>query len=527
LVRQLDCSEIETTISGWNTVKMEGKAPDSVEGYASCTWEGKNSALFSGGCDVDGVVNNDIFLLHVGPPGPQCQGYWRVLKQFPSSIFQGDGFCERKNHSITHRPRTSSFWVFGGRDQEGNLLNDLHVFDIDEEQFTCPQSLNEAPVPRENHSACFVADRYLVVYGGTDAEGAVIEHAAVYDVSTAMWRTVHGIQPRAFHKQCTHGGTLYVMGGQGKGGERAPAAPLKSEIYPFAQKSCMDFLGNNAQVISAKPTAQIQAIRTKFTLEAVVMPRSFSTHAPIITRTDSSFRSGFGLVGLEHPAFKGDAEEGPMIHFFVGNWSPSGGGQEVHARVEYDTWIHVAGVYTGTELRIYINGSFKDQLDFILTEEEAEAIQAKGDVTLGAIPGKYAFDGYIDECRIWDVDRLEEEVKENMNTPVAYNTAGLLGQWTFNEGAGELIIDSSGHRNHALFERYAGGVELRRVQSRRPNLEPDRSAREKLIDANFLKLQKWKKAFEERNGRAATKADLMLADPEIKNLAGRMGELGV
>ena len=38
-------------------------------------------------------------------------------------------------------------------------------------------------------------------------------------------------------------------------------------------------------------------------------------------------RCGFGLVGLEHPAFKGDAEEGPMIHFFVGNWSPSGGGQ--------------------------------------------------------------------------------------------------------------------------------------------------------------------------------------------------------
>eukprot|EP00966_Prymnesium_polylepis_P070037 1628419-Prymnesium_polylepis.1 len=43
-----------------------------------------------------------------------------------------------------------------------------------------------------------------------------------------------------------------------------------------------------------------------------------------------------------------------------------------------------------------------------------------------------------------------------------------------------------------------------------------------MIDANFLKLQKWRKAFEERNGRPATKADIMLADPEIKNLAQRM-----
>jgi len=45
-----------------------------------------------------------------------------------------------------------------------------------------------------------------------------------------------------------------------------------------------------------------------------------------------------------------------------------------------------------------------------------------------------------------------------------------------------------------------------------------------LIDANFLKLQKWRKAFEERNGRAATKADIMLADPEIMGLARRLGE---
>ena len=52
-----------------------------------------------------------------------------------------------------------------------------------------------------------------------------------------------------------------------------------------------------------------------------------------------------------------------------------------------------------------------------------------------------------------------------------------------------------------------------------------RSAREKMIDANFLKLQKWRKAFESSNGRPATKADIMLADPEIKNLALRMGEL--
>lgn len=246
-----------------------------------------------------------------------------------------------------------------------------------------------------------------------------------------------------------------------------------------------------------------------------------------------------------------------MIHFFVGNWSPSGAGQVtgcddvlcttillslalltfssflslyrlqvVHAKIEYDTWIHVAGVYNGSELKLYINGSFKDQFDFPATEEEMEGMQPKGDLAIGGLPqGKYAFDGYIDECRLWAAERLEEDIRMNMNTPMEHGTQHLIGQWTFNEGAGDVIVDSSGCRNHASFERYAGGVELRRVQSRRPHLAPDKSAREKLIDANFLKMQKWKKTFEERNGRPPTKADLMLAEPDIKALAQRTGEL--
>ena len=53
-----------------------------------------------------------------------------------------------------------------------------------------------------------------------------------------------------------------------------------------------------------------------------------------------------------------------------------------------------------------------------------------------------------------------------------------------------------------------------------------KTEREKHIDACFLKLQKWKRAFEEKNGRECTKADIMLADPEIATIAKRLGELG-
>ena len=63
----------------------------------------------------------------------------------------------------------------------------------------------------------------------------------------------------------------------------------------------MDFLGNNSQIVSVKPTPPILGIRCNFTLEAIICPRSFSTYAPIITKTDSAFRCGFGLVRLPPP----------------------------------------------------------------------------------------------------------------------------------------------------------------------------------------------------------------------------------
>ena len=90
----------------------------------------------------------------------------------------------------------------------------------------------------------------------------------------------------------------------------------------------------------------------------------------------------------------------------------------------------------------------------------------------------------------------------------------------------QVVIDSSGARNHASFDRYAGGVELRRVQSRRPHLEAFKTEREKHIDQNFEMLQAWKDEFERDNGRAPTKAEIMM-HPEMGAVARRLGEFGV
>jgi hypothetical protein len=103
----------------------------------------------------------------------------------------------------------------------------------------------------------------------------------------------------------------------------------------------------------------------------------------------------------------------------------------------------------------------------------------------------------------------------------------LLGQWTFNEGSGETVVDSGGARNHGSFERYAGGVELRRVMSDRGTIAPYKSAAERYIEEQYDKLHAWKKKFHADNGRAPGMADMMLAGPEIAGVARRLGEFGM
>ena len=163
--------------------------------------------------------------------------------------------------------------------------------------------------------------------------------------------------------------------------------------------------------------------------------------------------------------------------------------------------------------------------------EEEATVEAgwhsKGDLCVGGLPGKYAWDGFIDEVRLWNVSRNADEVKEFMNdtsvAPMVGTTPNLVGQWTFNEGAGESVIDTSGNKNHGSYDKYAGGVEMRRVQSRRPKLAPEITASERIIDEQFLKLQAWRKEFEKNHSREATKADIILADPEILGIARRLG----
>jgi len=110
-----------------------------------------------------------------------------------------------------------------------------------------------------------------------------------------------------------------------------------------------------------------------------------------------------------------------------------------------NTWYHLASVYNGASMKLYVNGILQSTVDVSGTPTTAEGVI----MNFGDNPtwqGRF-FNGVMDEIRIWNVARTEQEIQDNMTVELTGNEEGLVGYWPMNEGAGSTIGDQSGNEN--------------------------------------------------------------------------------
>jgi len=105
-------------------------------------------------------------------------------------------------------------------------------------------------------------------------------------------------------------------------------------------------------------------------------------------------------------------------------------------------WHHIACVRSGTgagQGKIYIDGVDQTDTAFNTT---GTVISLSGGLSFGVGLTTYFLNGTIDEIRIWNVARTQAEINDNMNIELTGSEPGLIGYWKFNEGSGQIILDT-------------------------------------------------------------------------------------
>ena len=153
------------------------------------------------------------------------------------------------------------------------------------------------------------------------------------------------------------------------------------------------------------------------TIETWVNPEAYGNHGTIFCKDNGAGTFSFGL-----------RYEGANLSFFV-----NGGGSYANVTAPstftpLNQWSHIAGVYDGATMKIYVNGAL------VGTTTKTGAINNPSiHVYIGATPGGAHYKGSLDELRVWNTARTQAEIQSNMNA-VAANSTGLVAYYPFNQG---------------------------------------------------------------------------------------------
>lgn len=126
---------------------------------------------------------------------------------------------------------------------------------------------------------------------------------------------------------------------------------------------------------------------------------------------------------------------------------------------EFETghWLHFAAVYDGQYLRVYLDG---EQIHFVETNNGGsinlsmayDGHSWEDTFAIGRSAGySRFFDGYISECRVWNVARTPAELEDGI-CYVDPTTEGLVAYWRFNGETQEdgTVLDVTGHGYNAV-----------------------------------------------------------------------------
>ncbi|MFZ3099668.1 MAG: LamG domain-containing protein, partial [Minisyncoccales bacterium] len=173
--------------------------------------------------------------------------------------------------------------------------------------------------------------------------------------------------------------------------------------------------------------------------------------------------------GIVTKYYAADGKRGYALEF--NPYAPAGGGlrfilsnngtavtQVSTNQVLPNQWAYITGVYDGSSMKLFVDGVLRGSVSY-----SAGIYNTGENLFLGRSIGYASFNGQIDEVKIYDYARTEEEIRLDYNAGLATHLGpsgktcsedpagcmdfGLAGHWDMDEGSGSIINDKSGNNN--------------------------------------------------------------------------------
>lgn len=129
-------------------------------------------------------------------------------------------------------------------------------------------------------------------------------------------------------------------------------------------------------------------------------------------------------------------------------------------QLELNRWQHIAFVKSGNNFTLYHNG------ESVGTSSSSSNVNW-GDFTIGE-SGGHSINGYLDEFRMWETARTEQEIRESMHLTIPGDSPGLRVYLQFNSDAGNIVdyspncypVINNGFSREKSTAPVAGGVSI-------------------------------------------------------------------
>lgn len=218
---------------------------------------------------------------------------------------------------------------------------------------------------------------------------------------------------------------------------------LLNSIISYAQtglltsNKCLTFDGKTSEVSFKNNDLGLSGGNT-LTVTAWVKWNSFTSMNPwanVVTLNNSTGNGDIGQFWFQHN------QNNTKFEFAVQTLTTRNIIQSTINPVT-GTWYHIAGVYDGSFVTLYVNGIAQGKN--ILT---GNINNFQGNFKLNI--GKWAnstnnyrrFNGDIDEVTIWKKALTQTEIKNMMCRNLKGNETGLVGYWAMNETSGSNVND--------------------------------------------------------------------------------------